>query len=233
MDENQMSEHDKVFFNDGLNLANDSLSNNTDKKTILHVTRQAQDAVDGLIDALGNEAKRQNIPVDCKKGCSWCCYQPIFATSHEMMFVWEFIKLNFKEEDQKMILQQAFNNYQKRGRMNDKELLASKMPCPLLLNGACSVYPARPITCRIYLSMSAESCKTFYDEPNKENSYPQLFEFPLQAGRMLNEGINKGLHNKDIKNREILIEEGLLLAHNNGEPDVNKINEIPLFVEPG
>nr|WP_321451551.1 YkgJ family cysteine cluster protein [uncultured Carboxylicivirga sp.] len=232
MDENQMSEHDKIFFNDGLNLVKDALSNNSDKRSILHTTRQAQDAIDGLVDALSNEATRQNMPVDCKKGCNWCCHQPVFATSHEMMFVWEFIKLNFKEEDRKVILQKAFNNYQKRGRMDDKELLQSKLPCPLLLNGSCSVYPARPIACRIYLSMSAQSCKTAFDAPKDESIYPQLFDFPLQAGRMVNEGINKGLQDKGIKNREMLMEEGLLLAYNNGDPVSDTINEMPLFVDP-
>lgn len=233
MEESQMTEHEKIFFNDGLNLVNASLADHANKKSILHTTRQAQDAIDGLVDALSSEAKRQNMPVDCKKGCSWCCHQPVFTTSHEVLFIWEFMQLNIKQEDQKVILQNAFNNYQKRGRMDDKELLSSKMPCPLLVNGSCSIYPARPVACRIYLSMSEPSCKTYFDEPDKTNSYPQLFEFPLQAGRMVNEGINKGLHEKDIKNREMIIEEGLLLAHNNGEPASENINELPLFAEPG
>lgn len=228
-----MSENDKVFFNDGLNLVNGSLQNGIEKKSILQTTRQSQDAIDGLITALTNEAERQNIKVDCRKGCNWCCHQPIFATSHEILFVWEFIKLNFKEDEVNTIIQNAFNNYQKRGRMEEKQLLSSKMPCPLLKNGSCSIYPARPLICRIYLSMSEKSCKTFFDEPDHKSSFPELFEFPLQAGRMVNEGISKGLNDKGINNREMLLEEGLLLAFNNGDPTSNIINEIPLFVKPG
>ncbi len=228
-----MTDNDKVFFNDGYNLALVTNEKGLEKKSVLQTTRQAQDAIDGLVEALSGEAERQNIKIDCKKGCSWCCHQPIFATGHEMLFVWEFMKLNFSEENIKSTVQRAFDNYQKRGRLGEKELLSSKQACPLLKNGSCSVYPARPLTCRIYLSMSEPSCRTFYDEPKKKDSYPQLFEFPLQAGRMLNEGLNKGLNEKELHSREMLIEEGLLLAHNNGdEMDSLKINDLPLFAKP-
>lgn len=231
MSEQQMSENDKIFFNDGLNLANTSLKAGLNKQSILHTTRQAQDAIDGLITSLINEARRHNIKVDCKKGCSWCCHQPIFACSHEILFIWEFMQLNFKQEEIKKILQSAFNNYQKRGRMEQKQLLSSKMPCPFLKDGSCGIHPARPLACRIYLSMSEPSCKTFYHKPDQPDSYPQLFEFPLQAGRMVNEGINKGLNDTGIPNHEMLLEEGLLLAHNNGNPVQDDIMESPLFTK--
>ncbi len=233
MNEERMSENDKIFFGDGLNLANSTLKSGVKKQSILHTTRQAQDAIDGLITALTNEARRHDIKVECRKGCSWCCHQPIFATSHEILFIWEFMKLNFNKEEIKAVLQSAFNNYQQRGKMDEQELLSSKMPCPLMKHGSCSIYPARPIVCRIYMSMSEASCKTFYNEPDHASNYPQLFEFPLQAGRMVNEGINKGLNDAGIKNREMLLEEGLLLAHNNGEPIPDTIIESPLFADHG
>ncbi|MCU4176644.1 YkgJ family cysteine cluster protein [Carboxylicivirga sp. N1Y90] len=230
MDQNQLSDNDKVFFNDGLRLALAADRDGISKKSLLQTTRQAQDAIDGLVEALSVEAKRQNVTLDCKKGCSWCCHQAIFATSHEIHFMWEFMKLNFSEDDQKLVVQTAFDNYQKRGRMSEDELLADKLACPLLKNGSCSVYPARPLTCRIYLSMSEPSCKTFFDKPNDKNNFPQLFEFPLQAGRMLNEGLNSGLNETGLKSREMLLEEGLLLAHNNGEVEKDiSLNELPLF----
>lgn len=232
MNLDQLSDNDKVFFNDGLNLALAADQDGISKKSILQTTRQAQDAIDGLVEALSVEAKRHNVTLDCKKGCSWCCHQPIFATSHEMHFMWEFMKLNFSEEDRQQVVQTAFDNYQKRGRMNEDELLADKLPCPLLKNGSCGVYPARPLTCRIYLSMSEPSCKTFFDQPKNKNSFPQLFEFPLQAGRMLNEGLNSGLNESGLNSREMLLEEGLLLAHNNGEAEKDiSLNKLPLFTE--
>lgn len=228
-----MTENDKVFFNDGYNLALATNDKGVKKQSLLQTTRQAQDAIDGLVDALSGEANRQNIKIDCKKGCNWCCYQPIYATGHEMHFVWEFVKLNYGEKDIEAMAQRAFNNYQKRGRLGEKELQASKLACPFLLNGSCSIYPARPLTCRIYLSMSEPSCRAFYDEPKKKDAFPKLFEFPLQAGRMLNEGLNKGLNEKGLNSREVLIEEGILLAYNNGDDTSGfELDKLPLFTKP-
>lgn len=91
-------------------------------------------------------------------------------------------------------------------------------------------YEARPMACRIYMSMSVDSCKTFYKKPDDETNYPALLEFPLQAGRMMNEGFNKGLKAAGLKGSELLMEEALLIAHNNGETLAgDPLLEHPLF----
>lgn len=52
------------------------------------------------------------------------------------------------------------------------------------------------MTCRIYLSMSLESCKSFFKHPESKTDYAKLYSFPLHAGRMLNEGIAAFLRDK-------------------------------------
>ncbi|MBR8535343.1 YkgJ family cysteine cluster protein [Carboxylicivirga sediminis] len=230
MDKHELSETDKAFFQDGLRLAEAATNNQPAASKLWQATRQEQDAIEGLIEALGTEAARQNITIDCRKGCSWCCHQPIFGVSHEFHYLWKFIELNMSENEQQDVLQRAFDNYQKRGRLSQDELNKSKLPCPLLKDGACSAYPARPMACRIYLSMSEESCKRFHDSPEDENNYPALLEFPLRAGQMMNEGFTEGLKPTGMVNNEYLMEEGLLIAHNNGDPiDENNLSNHSLF----
>ena len=102
----------------------------------------------------------------------------------------------------------------------------------MLINGACSVYEARPMACRIYLSTSEASCKKFYDYPNHKSNFPALLEFPLRAGQMMNEGFSEGIKADNLHNTEYLLEEGLLIAHNNGDPiKDNKVHNNPLFIE--
>ncbi len=230
MNKHELSDTDKAFYQDGERLAEAAIKESVEAKKLWQATRQEQDAMEGLIEALSAEAKRQNIQIDCRKGCSWCCHQPIFGVAHEFHYLWKFMQLNMSEEEQKEVLQKAFDNYQKRGRLSREELEASKMPCPLLLNGACSAYPARPMACRIYLSMSEDSCKQFHDAPEKVDNYPALLEFPLRAGQMMNEGFTEGLKPAYLFNNEYLMEEGLLIAHNNGEPIAeNDLPNHPLF----
>ncbi|MCU4157643.1 YkgJ family cysteine cluster protein [Carboxylicivirga sp. A043] len=229
MNKSELSDTDKAFFQDGLHLA-DTIIDSLEEKKLWQATRQEQDAMEGLIDALSEEAKKHNVTIDCRKGCNWCCHQPIYGVAHEFHYLWQFIQLNMSEEEQKEVLQKAFDNYQKRGRLSQEELERSKLPCPLLNNGACSAYVARPMACRIYLSMSEESCKNYHDHPEDEKNYPALLEFPLRAGQMMNEGFTEGLKKQSITNNEFLMEEGLLVAHNNGESiDKDKLNTHPLF----
>lgn len=230
MNKQELSDTDKAFFADGLRLAEDAIKNKLSNRTLWQVTRQEQDAMEGLIEALSAEAQRHNVKIDCKKGCNWCCNQAIFGVAHEFYYLWQFIKLNMSEEERKAILQRAFDNYQKRGRLSQNELEKSKLPCPLLKDGSCSAYAARPMACRIYLSMSEASCKKYYEQPDNKENYPALLEFPLRAGQMMNEGFTEGIGKAQLVNNEYLMEEGLLIAHNNGEPiDENELSKHPLF----
>ena len=47
--------------------------------------------------------------------------------------------------------------------LSDRERLARKIPCPLLLDGACSIYETRPLTCRALLSRSASLCERQFE----------------------------------------------------------------------
>ncbi len=230
MNKQELSDTDKAFFQDGQRLAEAANNNNIEAKKLWQATRQEQDAMEGLIEALSAEAQRHNVSIDCRKGCNWCCYQPIFGVAHEFHYLWKFIELNMGEDERKSILQRAFDNYQKRGRLSQDKLLKSKLPCPLLKDGTCSAYQARPMACRIYLSMSESSCKKYHDQPEDENNYPALLEFPLRAGQMMNEGFSEGLKPAGLTNNEYLMEEGLLVAHNNGEPfEGTELKNHPLF----
>jgi len=231
MNKSDLSETDKAFYQDGIKLAEIATKEKCTDQKLWQATRQEQDAMGGLIDALSAEAKRHNITIDCKKGCTWCCHQPVYAVSHEFHFMWQFMQLNMTEAERKIILKKAFDNYQQKGRLSDEELKFNKLPCPLLVNGACSIYDARPMACRIYLSMSETSCKKFHNQPKDKTNFPALLEFPLQAGQMINEGFTEGLRNAKLYNTEYLLEEGLLIAHNNGEPIKNgDIKNNPLFM---
>ena len=230
MNKSNLSDTDKAFYHDGENLAKAAVKDSCTNQKLWQSTRQEQDAADGLIDSLLSEAKRRDVNVACKKGCSWCCHQPVYAVSHEFHFLWQFMKLNMNEAERESVVQKAFDAYRKRSRLSDEEINNSKMPCPLLKNGACSVYEARPMACRIYLSMSALSCKTFFDYPEDKSNFPALLEFPLRAGQMMNEGFTEGLKLAHLHNTEYLLEEGLLVAHNNGERvKDNSIVNNPLF----
>ena len=98
MNKSELSDTDKAFYQDGLRLAEAATYEKVEDKKLWQATRQEQDAMEGLIGALSEEAKRHNVTIDCRKGCSWCCHQPIFGVAHEFHYLWQFIKLNMSED---------------------------------------------------------------------------------------------------------------------------------------
>ena len=64
------------------------------------------------------------------------------------------------------------------------------------------------MACRIDLSSSVASCKKEHDHPDNISHHPDLYDFPLKAGRMLNEGFVAGLKQLGLEVAELPIEQG-------------------------
>ena len=75
--------------------------------------------------------------VCCKKGCSACCEVGDYPISElELNYIMEgFVKL---DNQTKLEVQQNLKQIEKGDR------------CPFLINSECSIYPYRPIICRVH-----------------------------------------------------------------------------------
>lgn len=208
----QFTSHDRMFYSEGYQLAQGAISKGLTESGLFEAIRTLYQSIDSVIESLLSLARKQNIQVDCGKGCEWCCHQAVFANSYEMHYLSAHIKTNFAEEDINLTMQKSVEKRSKTSTLNDDEVLKFKSPCPLLADGACSAYPARPMACRIYLSTSLPSCLKFFNDPDDENGFPELMDFPLRAGRMMNEGFSAALKEAGIATTEFRMEDGLSIA---------------------
>ena len=197
--------YDEIFINDGYNLATD-LTEKASIDAIIDATRQLYEQTDLLTGSFLERCKHSNIPVDCKMGCEWCCHQPVFALTHEMLIVVEYIRQHFSIEALAQVQKVAAEKTAFTQTLPTNALLSINKPCPLLRNGACSVYPVRPMACRIYLSSDVKTCKHKHDCPTDPNVKPALFGFMLDAGRHLNAGFVSGLKVKNLISNEAPLE---------------------------
>lgn len=207
-----LSENDRIFYFDGYKLAQSAIKNGLTTETLFRAIKSIYQAIDGLNDSIIALATRQNKKVTCLKGCQWCCHQPVFANSYELHYLSEKIKENFSEKDLSNIIKRCESKNKIISGLNEKQILNYKSPCPLLSNGACAIYFARPMACRIYLSTNLQTCLNFYSHPENESTFPALIEFPLRAGRMMNEGFMAALKESGIETAEFRLEEGLEIA---------------------
>lgn len=97
----------------------------------------------------------QNSKPTCKKGCSHCCYHPFLITIAEGILLYRWLHDNGKwtaalrkrlEESRNKVLGLSFEVW-----------LLSDVACPLLERDTCVGYAARPLRCRMLLSVGAPS----------------------------------------------------------------------------
>lgn len=219
MKNSHFSENDRIFYSDGYRLAQTAIDKGLSKNTLFSAIESLYEAIDSLNDSIIAYSKRQNMSVACSKGCQWCCHQAVFANSYELHYLSEKIKEKSGPEEFKRILEHTETKRVITSKLSNEEVLKYKSPCPLLTDGVCSHYSSRPMACRIYLSSRLETCIEFYHHPENEENFPALLDFPLRAGRMMNEGFRAALKENGIETTEFKFEEGLRIALNNSQPD--------------
>jgi len=109
------------------------------------------------------------MPVSCKKGCFNCCLRPeINVNELEIMGISWFIHERLDSEI-KSILRRQINYHRESAK------------CPFLINSICSIYPMRPITCRMFYVFNS-TCKTNEDvsitRPN------DIWTHSIEVGKM-------------------------------------------------
>lgn len=199
----------RIFYRDGYQLAHAHLQEGIVADKLPQAIMQLYEAVDGLLEAFLNRTAQEGKPADCRKGCSWCCRQAVFAVTHEFLYVLAYLQKRLSGEEQRRFLDLAKSKSEITTPASPEELLKNRMSCPFLEKGICRVYDVRPMACRIYLSSSEMACKKDHQDPGDEQQFPELFEFPLRAGRMLNEGFVAYLKQHGLKVKELPIEQGI------------------------
>ena len=201
-------EIDKIFYRDGYRMAQRYLDQELSPVQMGEAIRALYSAIDELLEAFLQRAGAEGQPVSCRKGCAWCCYQEVFAITHEFLYLNEYVNKSLSEADRITVLERAREKVKISMNLKVEEQLKIRSACPFLDSGTCMVYEARPMACRIYLSASEPSCRKEHDHPSDKRSFPGLFDFPLRAGRMMNEGFVAWLKKAGLQVSELPIEQG-------------------------
>ena len=203
---------DQVFYSDGYRLATTLLSKGADSENLNQLSQGIYHSVDSLIDALSARVCREGNPLHCGKGCHWCCSKQIFANPREVIFLAGYIRTTFSREKMDRLIESLRIKHDITSKKSLEEKLSLAHFCPLLAERICSAYPARPMACRIYLSTDVDSCIREFSQPDDPSAFARLLEFPLRAGRMMNEGVAARFRELGLMISELTLEEGLLIA---------------------
>jgi len=109
-------------------------------------------------EVLATSFQRGKVPV-CEKGCFWCCYLRVKITPPEGMVIADFLEDHLKSEALSRIRVRLAKTAKITQGMNANQRLGAKILCPLLTDGVCTVYPVRPLACRVYHSLRQVDCQ--------------------------------------------------------------------------
>jgi len=131
-------------------------------------------------------------PVACQSGCDSCCYNQVELTPPEALLICHHIAEHFSEAEKELLLAHADRILEILKAMGPKESAVRRreIPCPLLLNKNCSVYPARPLVCRAMHGLDRERCETELRRGSLAGSqyYAHRHEIAVSVSAGLQEG---------------------------------------------
>ncbi len=195
------------FYKDGYSIAANSITDFGSLTPLFKGMQEQYTAVSKLTQSFAQRVHREKRPIQCEKGCNWCCFQPVYITTQEAILIYEFMSQSLSPEIQRMIKTNVHSKFKKTKGLTEEKKQTIRHACPFLIEGNCSVYPVRPMACRIYLSSNVSSCKWKYDHPTEHEVIPALYDFMLRAGRYMNEGFVGYLKGNGRKMDEHTVEE--------------------------
>ena len=148
----------------------------------------------------------------CKMGCYHCCKQPIPMNIAEARILTQYIKREFSssEMDELRIHTQQWHAWDdsRPGRYPSSnipkqiDLCGYEPRCPLIVEGACRAYPARPVICRTHFVVCADtrSCRPTNDPESLEEGALPLKSVITATGRYsraIRDSIEKGALDSD------------------------------------
>jgi len=118
----------------------------------------------------------------CRAGCAWCCYFTVDVRAVEVFLILDFIEQSFTPEEKVRVHAQVRANSALLGGLGEVERATRNVKCPFLSEGRCTIYAARPQTCRNYHATNVDGCRQSYQEPENTDIDPEFAPGVYQAG---------------------------------------------------
>ena len=104
--------------------------------------------------------------LDCRAGCSYCCCKPgVLVSVPDLLRIVDHIGSAFSADAAAAVGERARRYASQMEGRGLSEYVGESVPCPLLVDGRCSVYDIRPLVCRGYNSTNVDRCRQAHLDP--------------------------------------------------------------------
>jgi hypothetical protein len=104
-------------------------------------------------------------PIACGKGCPACCVSKVAVVAPEVIRIADHLRRSLPPERFAALVARIRATDEKTRGLSRAERARAGVPCPLLVDGACSVHEVRPLLCRGWSSLDAAACVRHFADP--------------------------------------------------------------------
>jgi Fe-S-cluster containining protein len=163
------------------------------RSTLAQEHERARDEIQniGVLRAYENSQQRHDSRIAsapdvgtlaCRSGCTWCCYFSVDVRAVEVFSILDFVERTLAVEEKTRIYSELRANSAALKNLSDVERMRRNVKCPFLSEGRCTIYSARPQTCRNYHATNAAGCQQSYEDPDNLDIDPDFAPLVYQAG---------------------------------------------------
>lgn len=151
----------------------------------------------------------------CKKGCWYCCTHMVTATVPEIIHVANHVRANWNEEQIAGLRERIAKHKQSTQPLRDgnKDVLPRHL-CPLLADGACSVWMDRPLICRGWNSVNVDDCIKKGEHP-EAGIRERALAHQVAVADFVRQGFEEGLESSKANGNICELAYGLEIALDN------------------
>lgn len=118
----------------------------------------------------------------CRAGCTWCCYFTVDVRAAEVFRILDFVERSLTPAEKARVHEEIRTNSAALRKLGDGERVTRNVKCPFLGGGRCTIYEARPQSCRNYHATNVAGCRQSYEEPENLDIDPDFAPGVYQAG---------------------------------------------------
>src|SRR5262249_9781218 len=97
--------------------------------------------------------------LDCRAGCTWCCYFTVDVRAVEVFRILDFVERSFAAEEKARVYGEIRANAAMLANLDEDARMTRNVKCPFLNAGRCTIYAARPQSCRNYHATNVAGCQ--------------------------------------------------------------------------
>jgi Fe-S-cluster containining protein len=118
----------------------------------------------------------------CRAGCAWCCYFTIDVRAVEVFSILDFVESSLTPDEKTRVYAEVRANRAVLAGLDEVARATRNLKCPFLNAGRCTIYAARPQTCRNYHATDVAGCRKSFEEPDNLDIDPEFAPGVYQAG---------------------------------------------------